>query len=47
MAATDRECAGCGGVFRSRALVEVGDDHLTFFEGDEVCSSCADVHGAL
>jgi hypothetical protein len=41
------ECAGCGRTIRYRDLHEVGDDNLTFFEGDEVCESCAIAHGIL
>lgn len=41
------QCAGCRGRFRARDLYEVGDDHLTFFEGDELCESCAMNHGVL
>jgi hypothetical protein len=40
-------CAGCGRKVRFRNLHEVGDDNLTFFEGDEVCESCAMAHGVL
>ncbi len=40
-------CAGCGRMVRYRDLHEVGDDNLTFFEGDEVCESCALAHGIL
>jgi hypothetical protein len=42
-----RTCAGCGGSFSGRDLLEVSDDHLTFFEGDELCRSCARSHGVL
>ncbi len=42
-----RTCADCGGRFGGRALFEVSDDHLTFFEGDELCRSCARNHGVL
>jgi hypothetical protein len=28
-------------------LHEVDDDHLTFFEGDELCERCAMDHGIL
>jgi hypothetical protein len=41
------ECAGCGKKVRFRELHEVADDHLTFFEGDEVCERCAMDHGVL
>jgi hypothetical protein len=40
-------CAGCGGRFRGRDLFEVGDDNLTFFEGDRLCGPCARDHGVL
>ena len=42
-----RSCASCGGRFSGQDLFEVGDDHLTFFEGDELCRSCARDHGIL
>jgi hypothetical protein len=38
-------CAGCGRRFFHRELVEAGDGHLTFFEGDVVCGPCAWDHG--
>jgi hypothetical protein len=41
------ECAGCGRKVRYRELHEVGDDHLTFFEGDALCEHCAINHGVL
>ncbi len=34
-------CDGCGERFPRRDMYEVGDDHLTFFEGDELCRPCA------
>jgi hypothetical protein len=40
-------CAGCEHRFRHRDLVEVGDDSLTFYEGDVVCETCARNHGVL
>jgi SWIM zinc finger len=41
-------CAGCGHRFRHRELVEVlEEDHLTFYEGDAVCETCARNHGVL
>ncbi len=40
-------CIGCGGRFRHRDLFEVGEDSLTFFEGDVLCGGCADAHGVL
>ena len=42
-----RSCAGCGGRFQGQDLFEVGNDNLTFFEGDELCHSCAQDHGIL
>jgi hypothetical protein len=40
------ECAGCGGRSRRRDMVEVlEEDHLTFFEGDQLCRTCADNAG--
>lgn len=42
-----RSCAGCRGTFQGRDLFEVRDDHLTFFEGDELCRWCARNHGIL
>jgi hypothetical protein len=41
------ECAGCGRKVRFCDLHDVGDDHLTFFEGDELCERCAIDHGVL
>ena len=40
-------CEGCGDRFPNRELVEVGDDNLTFFEGDALCEVCALNHGVL
>ncbi len=42
-----RECDSCRERFAGRDLHEVGDDHLTFFEGDELCEACAVGHGVL
>lgn len=42
-----RECEGCRGWYVGGDLFEVGDDHLTFFEGDELCGRCAAHHGVL
>jgi hypothetical protein len=42
-----RSCASCKGRFEGRDLFAVGDDHLTFFEGDELCRCCARGHGIL
>jgi hypothetical protein len=42
-----RSCASCRGRFEGRDLFAVRDDHLTFFEGDELCRSCALNHGSL
>jgi hypothetical protein len=40
-------CSGCSERVRHRDLHEVGDDNLTFFEGDLVCEGCALDHGVL
>ncbi len=40
-------CIGCGGRFRHRNLYDVGEDSLTFFEGDVVCRECGFAHGVL
>ncbi len=42
-----RGCASCGGRFSGRDLFVVGEDHLIFFEGDELCHSCAKGHGTI
>ena len=42
-----RGCASCGERFLGRDLFAVGEDHLTFFEGDELCRPCARRHGVL
>ena len=42
-----RSCASCRGRFEGRDLFEVRYDHATFFEGDELCRSCARNHGIL
>ncbi len=42
-----RGCASCGGRFLGRDLFAVMEDHMTFFEGDELCRSCAVRHGVL
>ena len=39
--------AACGERHRNLDMVEVGDDSLTFFEGDELCGECAMAHGVL
>jgi hypothetical protein len=40
------ECSGCGGRSRRRDMVEVlEEDHLTYFEGDQLCRTCADNAG--
>ncbi len=44
---TTAPCAGCGRRFFHRELVEAGDGHLTFFEGDALCPECAGAHGVL
>jgi hypothetical protein len=39
-------CSGCGGRPRRRDMVEVlEENHLTFFEGDQLCRTCADAAG--
>ena len=39
-------CSGCSRRFRRRDMVEVlEEDHLTFFEGDKLCRTCADNAG--
>jgi hypothetical protein len=40
-------CADCNQRHLRRDLYEVGDDHLTFFEGDELCRTCALGSGVL
>ncbi len=40
-------CIGCGGRFLHRDLYDVGEDSLTFFEGDVLCGGCASAHGVL
>ncbi len=40
-------CVGCGRRFRHRDLYDVGEDNLTFFEGDVLCGGCASAHGVL
>ncbi len=42
-----RECASCGGRFSGRDLFAVRENHLTFFEGDELCRPCARRHSIL
>ncbi len=42
-----RECVACRDRFTGRDLTHVGDDHPTFFEGDELCRRCAHRHGVL
>ena len=42
-----RECEGCRERYAGRDLYEVGEDHPTFFEGDELCGTCAVRHGVL
>jgi hypothetical protein len=44
VAAKTTMCEGCGERIRVREAVEVGDDHLTFFEFDLVCRDCAEAH---
>ena len=45
--AKTRPCDDCGRRFRGRDLYPVPNDHLTFFEGDELCGMCAAGHGIL
>jgi len=40
-------CEGCGDRFPDRERVEVGEDNLTFFEGDALRSECGRAHGVL
>ena len=40
-------CCECGRRFRHRELYEVGDDHLTYFAGDQLCEACAIDAGVL
>ena len=35
------QCADCKVRLLHRDLYEVGEDHLTFFEADELCGECA------
>ena len=42
--AKSASCVGCLKKVRRRELSEVGPDNLTYFEGDELCSSCAVSH---
>ncbi len=42
------ECSGCGGHFAGRDLTELHEDNhdnLTYFDGDLLCSACADDAG--
>ncbi len=43
--AKSASCAACSKNVRRRALHQVGPENLTFFEGDELCPSCAVAHG--
>ncbi len=40
-------CCECGRRFRHRDLYPVGEDHLTYFEGDQLCKCCAMGAGVL
>jgi hypothetical protein len=40
-------CSGCSERGRHQDLYEVGEDNLTFFEGDLLCHGCACAHGVL
>ena len=46
-AASLRPCAACDGTFRRRGLFEVPEDHLTFFEGQQLCQECSLRHGSV
>jgi hypothetical protein len=46
-AARLRPCAACGGRFRRRGLFEVPEDHLTFFEGQQLCQERFLRHGSV
>jgi hypothetical protein len=37
----------CGDRFWHRDLTEVGEDHLSCFEGNLLCPGCAADHGVL
>ncbi len=41
------ECAECARKIPYRELHPVPEDHLTFFEGDQLCEGCAMDHGVL
>lgn len=41
------KCFDCHRRFLGRDLYEVGEDNLTFFEGDLLCEACAIAHGVL
>ena len=41
------ECAGCARKAPYRELHPVPEDHLTFFDGDQLCEGCAMDHGVL
>jgi hypothetical protein len=40
-------CAECARRYRHADLYPVGEDHLTFFEGDLLCEACSCAHGVL
>ncbi len=40
-------CAGCDERHRHKEMLVVPEDHMTFFEGDELCRPCARRHGVL
>jgi hypothetical protein len=41
-------CEGCGDRFPNREMFQIMEpDHLSFFEGDPLCESCAGNHGVL
>ena len=41
------KCFDCHRRFLGRDLYEVGEDNLTFFEGDLLCRDCAGHHGVI
>ncbi len=46
-ARSSEECFDCHRRFLGRDLYEVGEDNLTFFEGDLLCRNCAGHHGVI
>lgn len=43
--ARSEECAGCKTRLLRRVMVEVGEDHLTFYADDYLCKQCESKHG--